>query len=46
MKHDDNIMKQLHDVSTQLDGKISYYIISNSSGDKYKRIQIDYEFNN
>ena len=44
MKHDDNVMNQLHDISTQLDGKISYYIISNSQGNKHKRIQIDYDF--
>ena len=46
MKDNEHVIKQLNDISTQLDGKLSYYIISNSSGDKYKRIQIDYDFNN
>lgn len=45
MKDNEHVIKQLNDISTQLDGKLSYYIISNSSGDKYKRIQIDYDFN-
>jgi len=46
MKDNEHVIKQLNDISTHLDGKLSYYIISNSSGDKYKRIQIDYDFNN
>ena len=44
MKHDDNIMKQLHDISTQLNGSLTTYTISNSSGQQYERIQIDYDF--
>ena len=41
---DDNIIKQLHTISTQLKGKLTTYIISNSIGEEYDRIQIDYDF--
>ena len=37
-------MKQLHDISTQLNGSLTTYTISNSSGQQYDRIQIDYDF--
>ena len=40
----DNIFKQLHDISTQLNGKLTTYTISNSIGEEYDRIQIDYDF--
>ena len=40
----DNISTQLHDISTQLKGKLTTYTISNSSGQQYDRIQIDYDF--
>ena len=39
------LMDELHGITTSLNGKLSTYIISNSQGDKHKRIQIDYEFN-
>lgn len=41
---DDNIIKQLHTISTQLKGKLTTYTISNSIGEEYDRIQIDYDF--
>ena len=52
-KHNDSIqelydylMDELHGITTSLNGKLTTYTISNSQGDKHKRIQIDYDFNN
>ena len=40
----DYLMDELHGITTSLNGKLTTYTISNSSGDNYKRIQIDYDF--
>lgn len=39
------LMDELQGITTSLNGKLSHYIISNSQGNKHKRIQIDYDFN-